>query len=355
MWETASEAPKKVADGNRSPEIGYHFDSGSTESEWYRVMPDIGEDAESENRNWPDSPDMELMGGNLHLDDVETKEAIEKSLQGMRVLSELWDRRFSVLEEFFHERNKRRIHFFKDNETKKVELAEFLEQLKPVNEREEKVAEIVGRGSLVGMTILNSFPEPTPEEFENMSDEDQKLVRLVPLIRRTLETYSVLSAFHKKILKDEREMIESHDEGSMDLYMRRLGHFQAEFDAINRGHGEIGEVNEKFSMIQKKHKKSERLRHRGKLDVYAKESGVATITVTSVTHMMTSAVIGEAAASSPVYWKLTALTAGVALIINFVDFYFKFFSTATSKLKNIENRFKQTPNDALFESSDEDD
>jgi hypothetical protein len=121
-----------------------------------------------------------------------------------------------------------------------------------------------------------------------------------------------------------------------------LSLFRAEFEILNRGEGEIRAVKEKFRSIRSKHDKSERLRHRGKPGVIAKESVVATAAVSFTTHFAAMAVLGEAAEKDPTYWNMTTLSAVVATLINFADFYFKFFSVATSRLRHIEDRLRRT-------------
>ncbi len=93
------------------------------------------------------------------VEDSEPKETspedvFEKTEQSIRILSSLWDKRLDVLGQYYGERNKKRFNPFKSDPSIEAEIKDSLSKITPINNREEKVVEILERGSVAGQEVL---------------------------------------------------------------------------------------------------------------------------------------------------------------------------------------------------------
>ncbi|MEK7464735.1 MAG: hypothetical protein AAB617_03075 [Patescibacteria group bacterium] len=259
-----------------------------------------------------------------------TQKVIEKTEQSIRILSTLWDKRFEVLNQYYKERNKKRFSV-KSDESISSEIKDILSQLAPINAREEKVVEILEQGAASGAEILQNVPESTEETLEAreaVSEFNEKTA----LASKIIERYSELISSHEDILKIEKELIESPDESKMELYLKRMGMFSAEFKVMDKG--EIEGLKKYFSDIESDLQKVEEARKQGKPLEHLKQSVVSAVVRVAVANMIAGLVIGNPF-ENPYFWQLTAATVPSVLAVNYVDYYFKIFTKITQRLNKL--------------------
>lgn len=260
------------------------------------------------------------------------EDVFEKTEQGIRILSILWDKRFEVLGEYYGERNKKRFNPFKSDEVIKSETSDILSKITPINDREEKVVEILERGSINGKEILDKALSQ-PENLQGLegaefSEFNEKLKSFSNIIER----YTELVSQHKDILDLEKELISSPDEKKVELYLKRMELFSAEFKALEEG--KIEELKKYFGDIESDLKKVQEALKQGKPLEHLKTSLVSAVVRVVVSNMVAGVIVGDPF-KNPYFWQLMAATVPAVLAVNYVDYYFKVFTKITNKINNL--------------------
>lgn len=258
------------------------------------------------------------------------QEVLEKTEQSIRILSELWDKRFGVLEQYYKERNKKRFVPFKSEDSIQSEIKELLPQLSAINIREEKVIEILGRGIITGKETLQNFTLPV----ENISENEaiSGFNGNINSVSKIIQRYTELVSLHKDIIKIEKELIESPDESKFDLYLKRMGMFGAEFKNLDQE--EIEGLKKYFNDIESDLNKIEEAKKQGKPLDYLKQSFVSAVVRVVVADVAAGLIVGNPF-ENPYFWALTAATVPGVLAVNYIDYYFKVFTKATKRLSNL--------------------
>jgi|GEM_PF-3968880 len=259
-------------------------------------------------------------------------EVFEKTDQAVRIVSTLWDKRFEVLGQYFSERNKKRFVPFKREEAITAEIQGNLNELMPINEREEKVVEILERGAASGMEVLKGVQlaplEGSTEEAQAIPEFNEK----INLFGRLLQRYSELVSLHKSILGIEKELIASPDPQKFSLYIERMRLFQAEFEALNKE--DISGLRKYFGDIKNDLEKVEDARKNGKPLEHLKKSLVSAVVRVIVANAIAGLIVGDPF-KNPYFWQLTAATVPSVLAVNYVDYYFKAFTKLTDKITRL--------------------
>ena len=260
------------------------------------------------------------------------EDILEKTEQSIRILSILWDKRFDVLDEYYGERNKKRFNPFKSDALIESEIKGILLKIKPINNREEKVVEILEKGAVSGQEVLQKTLQQ-PENISNseigtISEFNEKISLFSDIIKR----YTELISQHKDILELERELIDSPDEEKFQLYLKRMDMFSTEFKTIEEG--KIEELKKYFSDIESDLKKVQEALKQGKPLDYLKQSLVSAVVRVIVSNMVAGFAVGNPL-KNPYFWQLMAATIPSVLAVNYVDYYFKVFTKITDKINNL--------------------
>lgn len=263
---------------------------------------------------------------------ISTQEVIEKTEQSIRILSGLWEQRFAVLEQYYKERNKKRFVPFKSDDSIQSETKALLSQITPINEREEKVVEILERGSVAGKEILQDIPQSQEKTLETEDGAVLEFNEKIGLVSKIIQRYTELISSHKDILKIEKELIESPDDSKFELYLKRMDMFSSEFSILNQG--EIDGLKSYFSDIESDLKKIEEARKQGKPLDHLKQSLVSAVVRVVVANAMAGLVVGSPF-DNPYFWQLTAATVPSVLAVNYIDYYFKVFTKLTQRLNKL--------------------
>lgn len=276
---------------------------------------------------------MDRMGQVIKLEAPESQTAtpetvIEKTEQSIRILSNLWDKRLDVLNNYYKERNRKRFIPFKSDEAVQSEIRELLTQLSPINEREERVVGILESGAATGAEIMEEFL-PVKGESQEGEDAHSEFNKKVGVVTKIIQRYTELISAQKDILQIERELIDSPDEAKFDLYMSRMGAFNTEFQ--NLDNGEIEELKKYFSDIESDLKKIEEAKQQGKPLETLKTSFVSAIVRVAVADVIAGVLIGNPF-ENPYFWKLSAATIPSVMAVNYVDYYFKVFTRMTQRI-----------------------
>ena len=271
------------------------------------------------------------------VEDSEPKETspedvFEKTEQSIRILSSLWDKRLDVLGQYYGERNKKRFNPFKSDPSIEAEIKDSLSKITPINNREEKVVEILERGSVAGQEVLQKKlqqPENISEsESEAISEFNEKVNSFSNIIQR----YTELVSQHKDILEIERELIDSPDEEKFQLYLKRMDVFSSEFKTLEVGKIEV--LQKYFSDIDADLKKVQEALKQGKPLDYLKQSLVSAVVRVIVSNVVAGVIVGDPF-RNPYFWQLMAATIPAVLAINYVDYYSKIFTKITQKIYNL--------------------
>ena len=267
-----------------------------------------------------------------NLDKTDSQEVLEKTEQSIRILSDLWEKRFEVLDRYYKERNKKRFIPFKSDASIQSETEGLLSQLAPINEREEKVIEILERGATAGTEILQSASQPVESSSEIEDEAVVEFNNKIGLVNKILQRYSEVVSSHKDILKIEKELIESPDESKFELYLKRMDLFSSEFEILDQG--EIEELKKYFSEIDSDLRKIEEAREQNKPLEHLQRSLVSAVVRVAVSNIAAGLVVGNPFAN-PYFWQLTAATVPSVLMVNYIDYYFKAFTKLTDKISQL--------------------
>jgi hypothetical protein len=271
------------------------------------------------------------------IEDSEPKETspedvFEKTEQSIRILSTLWDKRFDVLGQYYSERNKKRFNPFKSDASIEAEIKDTLLKITPINNREEKVVEILERGAVSGQEVL----QKTLQQPENISESESEAIsefnEKVNLFSNIIQRYTELVSQHKDILEIERELIDSPDEEKFQLYLKRMDAFSSEFKALEEG--KIEELKKYFGDIESDLKKVQEALKQGKPLDYLKQSVVSAVVRVVVSNIAAGFMVGDPL-KNPYFWQLMAATIPAVLAVNYVDYYFKVFTKITQKINNL--------------------
>jgi dGTP triphosphohydrolase len=277
---------------------------------------------------------MEKFNGQNNAENKETspEDVFEKTEQSIRILSTLWDKRFDVLGQYYGERNKKRFNVFKSDTVIESEISDILLKITPINNREEKVVDILERGAVSGQEVLQkSLQQPeniSASEAEAVSEFNEKVSSFSNIIQR----YTELVSQHKDILEIEKELIDSPDEQKFQLYLKRMEMFSAEFKALEEG--KIEELKKYFSDIENDLKKVQEALKQGKPLEYLKQSLVSAVVRVVVSNIAAGFLVGDPL-KNPYFWQLMAATVPAVLAVNYVDYYFKVFTKITQKINNL--------------------
>lgn len=263
---------------------------------------------------------------------VSSEEVFEKTEQGIRILSNLWDKRLGVVGEYYGQRNKKRFNLLKSDETIVSEIGGILAKLGPINTREEKVVEILERGANNAQEVLShpfEIPEGlSEEEIHAVSEFNEKTAVFSEIIGR----YTDLVSQHKDILELERELVESPDEGKFELYLKRMEAFVAEFKALQDE--KVDGLKEYFTNIEADLRKAEEAMKQGKPLEYLKQSAVSAVVRVVVSNIAAGFIVGDPL-KNPYFWQLMAATIPTVLAVNYVDYYFKVFTKVTQRINSV--------------------
>lgn len=262
----------------------------------------------------------------------DSQEVLEKTEQSIRILSDLWEKRFEVLDQYYKERNKKRFIPFKSDASIQSETVGLLSQLAPINVREEKVIEILERGAVAGTEILQGASQPTESSSEIEDEAVVEFNNKIGLVNKILQRYSEVVSSHKDILKIEKELIGSPDESKFELYLKRMDLFSSEFEILDQG--EIEGLKEYFSEIDSDLQKIEEAIEQNKPLEHLQRSLVSAVVRVAVSNIAAGLVVGNPFAN-PYFWQLTAATVPSVLMVNYIDYYFKAFTKLTDKISRL--------------------
>lgn len=259
------------------------------------------------------------------VEETSTQEVAEKTEQSVRILSTLWDKRLGILEEYYKERNKKRFIPFKSEDSVQSEIKEILSKITPVNEREEKVVEILERGAISGVEILqkNKKLEKIEGEHPEIFEFNEKIDQVSKINQR----YTELVSSHKDILKIEKELIESPSEKKFELYIKRMEMFSSEFSSLDQG--KIEELSKYFGDIESDLKKVEDAKKHTKPLEYLAESCVSSFMRVIIADIVAGYVTGKNTFTDPNFVALTAAIIPTVVVINYLDNYTGVFTKIT--------------------------
>ncbi len=112
---------------------------------------------------------------------------IEKTEQSVRILSSLWEKRLDILQEYYKERNKKRFIPFKSDDSILSEIRGVLSRPSSINEREEKVIEILERGA-------TSFGK---EKLQTEGGAANEFNGKIDSVSKVIDKYTELVSDHK--------------------------------------------------------------------------------------------------------------------------------------------------------------
>jgi DNA repair exonuclease SbcCD ATPase subunit len=256
------------------------------------------------------------------------EKVVEKTEQSIRILSNLWDRRLVVLNEYYKERNKKRFTPFKSDESIQLEIKELLLQLSPINEREESVVNILESGAANGADIIQDIL-PDLDEAEGGADTSAEFNEKIGIVSKIIQRYTEIISTHKDILQIERDLIDNPDEAKFELYLTRMSAFNTEFQ--NLDNGEIEALKKYFTDIESDLKKIEEAKQKGKHLETLKTSFVSAIVRVAVADVIAGVLVGNPF-DNPYFWKLSAATIPSVMAVNYIDYYFKIFTKLTKQI-----------------------
>jgi len=256
------------------------------------------------------------------------KDVSEKVEQSIRILSTLWDKRLSVINDYYKTRNKKRFIPFKSESSVQEEAGELLSGLSEINNREVHVLNILKQGAFLGNEILQNNFVLTPEK-EEVPSEIKDFNEKISSVKNIIKRYSELISSHEDILKIERELLESPNEEKMELYLKRMEMFGLEFKIVDSK--EVEGLKKYLSEIEIDLKKIEEARKQGKPLIHLEQSMVSAVVRVAVANLIAGVVVGNPF-DNPLFWSLTAATVPSVLAVNYVDYYFKVFTKITQKI-----------------------
>lgn len=248
---------------------------------------------------------------------MDSQSVIEKAEQGTRILSTLWEKRLEILKKYY--------------KTKGPGRQEVLTELAAVNTREETVIGIFENGAGLGARLLKAEGEKVGAEVTpELAEYDHKIAT----VEKTLERYTELVNLHKDIIEIEKEFIEHPEDQSFQLYLKRMGLFNSEFNTLHQEENE--EIKKYFQDIENDLQKIDETSKKKNPLAHLPPSIVSAVVRVGVANVLAGVVVGNPF-ENPYFWKLSGMTIPAVLAINYADYYFKVFTRLTNKINETLN------------------